>query len=52
MATSVLQLNQFTKGGQSSLLKSYNDDMLKIDNAVKADRDRLDWIEEEIRKRQ
>lgn len=48
MATSILGLNQFTKGGQTSLLKSYNDDMLKIDNGIAADRARLTAAEQAI----
>lgn len=48
MATSTLGLNQFTKGGQTSLLNSYNADMLKIDNGIAADRARLTAAEQAI----
>lgn len=48
MGTSLLNLNQFTKGGAVSLLNSYNADMLKIDNGIAADRARLSAAEQAI----
>lgn len=48
MGTSLLNLNQFTKGGAVSLLKSYNEDMSKIDAGISADRVRLSAAEQAI----
>ena len=48
MGTSLLNLNQFTKGGAVSLLKSYNEDMSKIDAGISADRIRLSAAEQAI----